>query len=327
MISSDVALLAHRLPRVTAAGTTLATAVGHASRPVDVVDDDLPLADLERAFRSPNLACVAVRETSGSGVGLITRRRYTAALSGRLGFGRALLSRGVTYDLADWRPLVVEPAASIVDVALAAMGRPDDTRDDVVLVRSSEWQIITPADLVAALTTLLAARSLHDPVTSLANRTYLVHQLRERCARSRGTEHRVAVVQADVRGLAAVNAELGYEAGDRALAAVAAHVRRLLPTGWDVGRTGADELTVVGTVLGPVGDGDAAAALEVVRARLAGPVPTPGLALPDDVYVALRVGAVFSKPGGGNPDRLLGAVEAQVRALRRRGGNRLAAAS
>lgn len=327
MIASDIALLAHRLPRVTAAGTTLATAVGHTSRPVDVVDDDLPLPELERAFRSPNLACVAVRETAGTGVGLITRRRYAAALSGRLGFGRALLSRGAAADLADWRPLVVDAGASIVDVALAAMDRAEETRDDVVLVRAADWQVVTPADLVLALTTLLAARSLHDPVTSLANRSYLVHQLRERSARSRGTAHRVAVVQANVSGLAALNAELGYEAGDAALAAAAAHVRRAIPAGWDVGRTGADELTAVGTLPGPVDDGPAASAVEVTRARVAGAVPVPGLVLPEGVGVTLRAGAVFSRPGGGNADRLLAAVEAQMRSLRRRAIGRLAAAS
>lgn len=327
MIASDVALLAHRLPRVTAAGTTLATAVVQASRPVDVVDDDLPLPDLERAFRSPDLACVAVRDTVTEAVGLVTRRRYAAALSGRLGFGRALLARGTTRDLADWRPLVVDPDASIVDVALAAMERPEEARDDVVLVRAAQWHAITPADLVLALTSLLAARSLHDPVTSLANRAYLVHQLRERSSRCRRTAHRVAVVQVEVRGLGAVNAEHGYQAGDEALATVAAHVLRTLPPGWEVGRTGADELTAVGTLPGPLDDAAAAGAVEVVRAALAGRVPLAGPALPDGLHLTLRAGAVFSRPGGGSPDKLLAAVEAQVRELRRRSGDRLTVAS
>ncbi len=326
MIASDVALLAHRLPRVTAAGSTLPTAVVHASRPVDAVDDDLALTDLERAFRSPDLVCVAVRDTATDAVGLITRRRYSAALAGRLGFGRALLARATTGDLADWRPLVVEPDASIVDVALAAMERPDEARDDVVLVRAKEWHGVTPADLVLALTTLLAARSLHDPVTSLANRAYLVHQLRERSSRCRTTAHRVAVVQAEVSGLRAVNAEHGDEAGDEALAAVAAHVVRALPPGWVVGRTGADELTVVGTLPGPLDDAAAAAAVEVVRAGLAGYVPVTGPALPEGVRLMLRVGAVFSRAGGGSPDKLLAAVGAQLRELRRRSGDRLAVA-
>lgn len=320
---SDVALLARRLPRVTAAGSTLATTVGHASRPVDVVDADLPMASLERAFRSPDLTCVAVRPTgTGDRVGLITRRRYEGALSGRLGFGRALLARGVAADLADWRALVVEPSASIVDVALAATDRPEDTRDDAVLVRSDAWHTVTPSDLVLALTTLLAARSLHDPVTSLANRTFLVHQLRDRCLRTRGTQHRVVVVQAEVVGLGSVNAELGYEAGDRALGAVSAHALRNVPPGWDVGRTATDTLTAVGTIPGPVADDDAAAVLEATRARLNGHVP-----LPDGLGVTLRAGAVFSRPGGGSPDRLLAAVEDQVRALRRRADDRLAPVS
>jgi diguanylate cyclase (GGDEF)-like protein len=331
-VISDVALLAHRLPRVTAGGTTLVTTVGHASRPVDVVDGDLPMASLERAFRSPDLTCVAVRPAGAGGmVGLISRRRYEAALSGRLGFGRALLSRGVAADLADWRALVVDPSASIVDVALAATDRPEETRDDAVLVRSAEWHAVTPSDLVLALTSLVAARSLHDPVTALANRTFLVHQLRDRCQRTRGTAHRVAVVRADVVGLAAVNAELGHEAGDRLLATVAAHALRNVPPGWDVGRTGADELTAIGTIPGPLGDDDAAAVLETTRVRLSGPVPVaavhPDASATGGPVVTLRAGAVYSRPGGGSPDRLLAAVEAQLRALRRHSAGRLATAS
>lgn len=327
-MNSDLALLAPRLPRVTAAGTTLATTVGHASRPVDVVDADLPMARLERAFRSRDLTCVAVRPTAtGDRTGLISRRRYEGALSGRLGFGRALLARGVAADLADWRALVVDATTSIVDVALAAVGRPEATRDDAVLVRSTEWHAVTPADLVLALTTLLASRSLHDPVTSLANRAYLVHQLRDRSTRCRGTVHRVAVVQAEVSGLGAVNAELGYDAGDRALAVVAAHVLRAVPVGWEVGRTGADELTAVGTLPGPLDDSTAAAAVEVVRAGLTGSVPVPGLSLPGGLPLTLRAGAVYSRPGGGSPDKLLAAVEGQVRALRRRARGGMSAAS
>lgn len=305
--------------------------VGRISRPVDVVDGELPIARLERAFRSPDLACVAITPTTtGSAVGLITRRRLEAGLSGRLGFGRALLSRGVAADLADWRPLVVDPDASIVEVALASIDRSDDTRDDAVLVRADEWRTVTPSDLVLALTTLLAARSLHDSVTSLANRAYLVHQLRERCSRTRGTAHRVAVVQAEVVGLTAVNADHGYDAGDLVLSAVAGHALRTVPPGWDIGRTGPGELTAVGTIPGPLGDDAAAALLETTRAGLSGQVHLPGVA-PDDpvggVAVTLRAGAVFSRAGGGNPDRLLTAVESQLRALRRRAAARLATAS
>lgn len=316
-VTVDLVLLTQRLPRVTAAGTTMATTVGHVARPVDVVDATLPLAGLERAFRSPDLGCVAVRGLGEADVGLVTRRRFLDCLSGRLGFGRALLARGLTADITDWSPLVVDPDAGVVEVALAAMERPEDRRYDAVLVRSAAWQAASASDLVVSLSTLLAVRTLHDPLTTLANRPFLLHQLRDRCARMQDTPHRVAVVQVDVVGFSAVNTELGHVAGDRVLTALATHVRRNVPPSWDVGRTGADELTAVGTVLGPVSDDDAASAVGVTRTALATTLPHTALA--DDRLVRLRVGAVFSRPGGGKPDRLFHAVQEQVRRLRRMG--------
>jgi diguanylate cyclase (GGDEF)-like protein len=314
-VTVDLALLTQRLPRVTAAGTTMATAVEHVARPVDVVDATLPLAGLERAFRSPDLSCVAVRGLGDGEIGLVTRRRFLDCLSGRLGFGRALLARGLTADITDWSPLIVDPDAGVLEVALAAMERPEDRRYDAVLVRSPAWQAASASDLVVSLSTLLAVRTLHDPLTTLANRPFLLHQLRDRCARMKGTPHRVAVIQVDVIGFSGLNATLGHFAGDAVLTTLAAHVRRNVPPGWDVGRTGADEVTAVGTVLGPVPDDDAAFAVGVTRTALA--TALPHVALAGHSPVQLRAGAVFSTPGGGKPDRLFHAVQEQVRRLRR----------
>jgi len=314
-MTTELALLTRRLPVFGAAGTTAPTA-GQVARPVDVVEADLPLANLERAFRSADLACVAVHSRSADQIGLVTRLRFHGALSGRLGFGRALLARGTTADLTDWNPLVVDPDDGVLEVSSAAMARPEDHRYDPVLVRAEMWQAATAADLVVSLSTQLAMRTLHDPLTALGHRPLLLQQLRDRCAALRGSPHRVAVVQVDVVGFGALDAALGHHGGDAILAAVASHVRRAVPASWDVGRTGADEFTAVGTVLGPVSDADAAAAVEPTRSALVGELPLPPLGVPGDRPVVLRAGAVFSMAGGGNGDKLFRAVAAQVRRLR-----------
>lgn len=314
-MTTDLALLTRGLPQLAVPGMGAPT-VGQVARPVDVVEADLPLANLERAFRSPDLACVAVHRRDDDAIGLVTRLQFHAALAGRLGFGRALLARKTVADLTDWHPLVVDAGDRVLEVAAAAMARPEAHRYDAVLVRADIWKAATTSELVVSLSTQLAVRTMHDPLTSLGHRPLLLNQLRERCAQLRGSAHRVAVVQVNVAGFGALNAALGHHGGDAILMGVAGHVRRSVPPTWDVGRTGADEFTAVGTVGGPTSDGEAARQVEGVYAALVGPVPLAHLGLPADQPVMLRAGAVYSRAGGGSGDALFRAVEAQMRHLR-----------
>ena len=315
-MSIDLALLSRQLPRVTAAGTTAAATVDQLARPVDVVDADLAVRHLERAFGSRHLTCVAVRAADSDRLGLVTRRRFVTAMSGSLGYGHALLARGTTSDIADWTPLVVEPDSSILDVALAAMDRNEDRRYDEILVRAATWRVTTASDLVRSLSTLVAVRTLHDPLTTLANRSFLLHQLRERCARSRTTPARVAVVRLDIAGFGALNAEYGHAAGDAFLEGTAMALRRAMPTGCDAGRTGEDEFTVIATVPGPCDDAGASAAVERLRSSLGealeAPMTRPGIA-GSTLRARVRTAAVCSAPGGGDPEHLLAVVHAHLR--------------
>ncbi len=306
---TDLALLTQRLPRVTAAGSTMATVVGHLAVPVEVLEHDAPIARLERAFRSPHLARVAIRR--GDEIGLLTRTRFHAALAGRLGFGRALLARRTVAQIADWRPLVAHPEASVLRVALAAMDREPERRFDDVLVSAADWRVASATELVLSLSTLLAVGSLNDGLTALANRAYLLHQLRERCAATAGTPHRVALVAIDVAGFRRINAELGHGAADGVLVAAAASLMRALPAGWDLGRTGDDEFTAVGSIPGPVDDERASAFLESVRRAIG-----PDVAGPGGAQIPLRRGVVCSAPGGGHPEALFHAVHERLDRLR-----------
>ena len=174
---ADLTLLTQRLGNAVGgykvAATTTVADLAHA---VDVVDAGMPVARLELIFRSPHVASVAVRDPDDDRrIGLVTRTRFTAAMTGRLGFGRAVLARRGTDELTDWGPMVVPPTAPVSEVAVRAMQRFDERRYDNVLVADESWGVVSTADLVRSLSTLLAVRSLHDPLTALPHRSMAMH--------------------------------------------------------------------------------------------------------------------------------------------------------
>src|SRR3954454_8680314 len=77
----------------------------------------------------------------------------------------------------------------------------------------------------------------------------------------------VAVAVVDIDGFRALNARHGTDAGDAALRAVAARLRRLVRAGDLLGRTGADEIAVLMPGTGP---GGAESCCERLIAALAG---------------------------------------------------------
>lgn len=310
---SELTHLTHRLANAVGDYRTAASVtVDQLAHPVDVIEGDLPVSRLELLFRSPHVQCVAVREDDER-TGLITRRRFDAAMSGRLGFGRAILSRRESRELTDFAPLVVRPDAPVSEVAVRAMERRDERRYDDVLVLGEVWQAVSAADLVRSLSTQLAVRSLHDPLTGLPHRSMFWHLLGRRCAAVVGTPQRVVVAVADLRGFAQTNAVLGQAGGDAVLAAVGAALRGALPELWDVARLDGDEFAVAVTVPGAADERQAdVIAGEVVRAvHLALAEPPAGLDA--RVWPVVDVAGACSGAGAADPDRLVGLVQARLR--------------
>ena len=107
---------------------------------------------------------------------------------------------------------------------------------------------------------------VEDSLTGLANRRYILAQLAGMVSGARRHERPLAVAIVDVDYFKSVNDRFGHAAGDRALASVAAALRRRLRAEDQLGRLGGEEFLAL------LADTDAAAvatAVEKLRAEVA----------------------------------------------------------
>ncbi|MGY4645196.1 GGDEF domain-containing protein [Cellulomonas sp. URHB0016] len=325
-MSSDLTHLTQRLSQAVGDYRASAAAVvAELAHEVDVVDADLAVARLELVFRSPHVVSVAVRDPGDdSRIGLITRPRYTAAMTGRLGFGRAVLARRSTGEIADWAPMVVGPSTPVSEVAVRAMERHDERRYDDVLVSADRWLVVSTAALVRSLSTLLAVRSLHDPLTGLMHRSMLMHSLGLRSASCGGTRARTVLVLLDLQGFAHLNAAHGQAFGDVVLTAVGNRLRAATPPGCDAGRTGGDEFAVVATMPGAADDRHAAALADGLRQDLVAAIREPAGGIDPSAWPTVHSAVAVSAEGGSDPEELVRDVQATIRTAKAQARTRFA---
>jgi len=309
-----------RLARTVTArpGAPLAGVVGDLARPVLVVGSTVPVGQLEVIFRRPEVGSVAVQdEGDGRRTGLVTRAGLAAALTGRLGYGRAVLDRKPTAEITDWSPLVVPPGLPVSEVALSAMERVDAHRYDDVLVAGASWSSASTADVMRSLVAALTDRSTHDALTRLPTRPATWHVLAHRCGLLRGSGTRVALLLLDVRDMGGINARHGQGAGDAVLAALADRLRGAVPRGCEVGRVDGDRFAVLAT-LPAMDDIAAAASADALRQHVLGELAAAPEGFRPELWPALHSSVVWSVAGAGSPDELV--REAERRLLRATGG-------
>ncbi|WP_407316474.1 diguanylate cyclase [Isoptericola halotolerans] len=292
-------------------GARLAGIVTDLARPVDVVGSSMPVGQLEVMFRNPEVTCVVVVEDGGTRTGVIMRSGLTAALTGRLGYGRAVLERRPTSAVTDWNPMVVHPHDAVSAVATRAMERADDHRYDDVLVAGDRWASASTADLMRSLVAALADRSTHDPQTRLPTRAATWHSLARRCELVRGTGTRVVVVLLDVRGMAALNARHGFTVGDTVLVELAARMSGGLPRGCEAGRVDGDRFAVLAT-LPPMDDIQAAASADHLRRHVLANLAGPSGAVDALVWPELRSSVVWSVAGSASSEELVREAESRL---------------
>lgn len=157
-------------------------------------------------------------------------------------------------------------------------------------------------------------RSLHDPLTGLANRILLLDRAHHALARARGQDVRLVVLLCDLDGFKQINDRFGHPAGDALLVAVAARLRGAVRAGDTLARLGGDEFVVLceddTDCLGP-----AALARRIARA-LDPPFAVGG----DMVSVAASIGVAVTDGTQQDLETLLREADSAMYRAKRRGG-------
>lgn len=163
----------------------------------------------------------------------------------------------------------------------------------------------------------LRDEALHDPLTGLPNRAFLLQRLEELSARRPGGA-RFALLYLDVDSLKVVNDKLGHAMGDRMLQEIARRLRELARAEDVVARMSGDEFAIL---LDDIEPGDATLVADRVHRALAPPISLSG----EEVLGAASVGIAMGGPGS-SVERLLKEADAAMyrsKARRRDGFRRL----
>ncbi|UZN02730.1 diguanylate cyclase domain-containing protein [Cellulomonas sp. S1-8] len=289
----------------------LPQSLGDVAVPLRAVSADDMMADVEVLFRAPSCAALAVQGDGAAPVGLLTRHRFTAAMTGRLGYGRAVLTRRPVGQIADWSPLVLDAATTVVDAARAAMARAAGVRHDDVLVPGPSWSAASTADLVSALTAAVSQRAARDPLTGVLSRPHLMATAARWAAEALpGTRRRLLLAAVDVVRMEDINATHGLDAGDALLRELASRVASAAPSGAVTARLDGDAFAVL-VLLPAVPEERAQEIVGTVRDRLRGACATLG--------AGVRVATTASTAGWADATLLLLEVERDLRTARTAG--------
>ncbi|PRY40209.1 diguanylate cyclase (GGDEF)-like protein [Geodermatophilus tzadiensis] len=178
--------------------------------------------------------------------------------------------------------------------------------------------------------------AVHDSLTGLANRVLLMDRLEVAAHRAeRSRDGRFAVLYCDLDGFKGVNDQLGHDAGDELLVAVARRLEGAVRPGDLVSRLGGDELAVL--LDGVTGVEEAAGVAERLLAALAEPCALDGreVVVTGSVGVAVADAEGLARPrlreergsaagpdGDGHAEEVLRAADMALQRAKAAGGNR-----
>jgi diguanylate cyclase (GGDEF)-like protein len=148
-----------------------------------------------------------------------------------------------------------------------------------------------------------ARKAMHDALTSLPNRRYLVEWLTMALAAARRGGQPLAILYFDLDGFKSVNDRFGHEAGDRVLQTTAARLRRTLRTSDFVARLGGDEFVAV------LPDVTSVPVVSMLIARLQSELVKAPIAEVADGAVSASIGTAWFPQDGDTVDALLGAAD------------------
>ncbi|WP_146251987.1 putative bifunctional diguanylate cyclase/phosphodiesterase [Xylanimonas oleitrophica] len=298
--------------------------IGELSAPVPQVDAADAVSLVERIFREhPQLRAVAVVGLEGPPA-LLSRSSLERQLSGRLGYGRALLSRAVAGDVVDAHSLRVDADLPLRDAAGMLLAQREWLRDDDVLVLHQDGTtgVASVAAIFREIGLVYQEIAMRDPLTGLPNRRMLDEHGTRLLAT--GTDPaRVAVLYADLDGFKQVNDTLGHKAGDELLVAFARRLDGCVRPQDLIGRLGGDEFAVLLTDIDPE-EATAVADRVVVAAQEKFTVEDHRVEVSASVGIALGSELTGDEPVYGVLDELLERADRAMFRAKRAGKSRVA---
>lgn len=163
--------------------------------------------------------------------------------------------------------------------------------------------------------------SLHDELTGLPNRAFLLDRLRQGLRRSRRSRLALTVLFIDLDLFKTVNDEHGHHTGDELLIAITDRLSTLLRPGDTLGRLSGDEFVVI------CEDLDDAASVEPVVERISAIFDSPFVLSDAEVRMQASIGVAVSGPTDDHPERLLATADKAMYEAKRSGGARSAYAA
>jgi diguanylate cyclase (GGDEF)-like protein/PAS domain S-box-containing protein len=235
------------------------------------------------------------------------------------------------YELADQFHLqdlqVIESGKPLEDLEIKGLGEKDVRRwyrTNKYPLRDGKGNITGVLGITRDITErkkyemLLEHQALHDPLTGLPNRRYLIQTIAEVMAQlqaqSRTTSRRLAMLFCDLDFFKSVNDTHGHEFGDRCLMELTRRILAELPDGDFVARFGGNEFVILANVTLAEAKAKADALLQAVSQRL----------VLDDAAVKIQasIGIAQLDPEHKNPSELIRDADAAMYQAKERGRNR-----
>ncbi len=145
----------------------------------------------------------------------------------------------------------------------------------------------------------LAYHALHDPLTTLPNRTLFLDRLGHALARAHRTGDWIAVLFLDLDRFKTINDSLGHETGDLLLVEVAERLRTLIRPADTIARFGGDEFMVLCEDI--ASERDAIALAE----RLTTGTVEPFTIDDQEIFLGMSAGIAFSRGGDTNAEEMI----------------------
>ncbi len=265
------------------------------------VSSTTAVVDVDRRFRLDE-GQSSVIVSFPDGVGLIMRAAFENVVTGRLGYGRALLtfSGRTVGELVVRRVEVLAAELPLTEVGAEVMGREAGHRLDDLVVDFGDGRLgtVSVARVLEALTQHFAREAMLDPLTGLANRRGLICGIEDQLA-LQGGDRSIGLAFLDLDRFKVVNDTLGHTAGDELLVRIAERLRAAVRSDDTVARLGGDEFAVLRHGGSDVAD------LEALARRVLEVLAEPFLIGGIDVRVSASVGLVVGSRSLHSPETLL----------------------